>query len=630
MKLRNANSMKDGKTVASIVGLLMVSGMLGIYYPQLASGQVEEDLSDPDLILDDDISPDESPPSIRILTPAACSDPITSAGTTTVAGVASDPESSIRKVEAFSHSYPFDGTFPFRMATPSSSGNWSSWSIQLEIYENSTRILVRATDDSGNENWDEVRVDIGQANSRGNRDGQDVASSLAFVDPSFTDAAYGVGGFYEFYAKYHGTGFDEFITADLDLMTADISANPDLSYYEPIVEKVKTSMQLGSKVTILSDMDVHDGVIFGPGGDNAFRALFLLHNEYVTQQEYDNLKRFVYNGGTLVFIDSNAFYAEVSYDREECNVTLVKGHDWEFNGEIARRSVSERYEQENREWVGTNYMINALWDPVAFRNVPFDYRHFEENYIANANATILHDYGMQIADGYDGPDWHKNATIAVYEMNHGKGMIIGLGIYGQNLAEDPEFLDFFDSVVLSRVLGNVNQVQAGDSSYPVYWKLNSGYVSNITADSNSRKLVVTIEGNADGGLLRLSLPKNLIDLTDPSVITEDIYSIKDTQAGQVTVPSYEQYNEAVSQGRFLLTTTSTDGKVQQISENAIVQEIDHERIIEVPLEPGTVKVEIYGTYVTPEFGLLPTGLLLALVLASLSLITRNALKRKAF
>ena len=89
------------------------------------------------------------------------------------------------------------------------------------------------------------------------------------------------GGFYEFYAKYHGTGFDEFITTDLDLMTADISANPDMSYYQPFVEKVRSSMQTGSKLTVLSDMDVHNGIIFGPTGDNAFRALFLLHNEYV-------------------------------------------------------------------------------------------------------------------------------------------------------------------------------------------------------------------------------------------------------------------------------------------------------------------------------------------------------------
>ena len=75
---------------------------------------MEEDLSDPDLVLDDDISPDENPPSIRILDPAACSEPITSTGSITVTGVASDAESGIRKVEAFSHSYPFDENVSFQ------------------------------------------------------------------------------------------------------------------------------------------------------------------------------------------------------------------------------------------------------------------------------------------------------------------------------------------------------------------------------------------------------------------------------------------------------------------------------------------------------------------------------------
>jgi hypothetical protein len=627
VKLNDAICSKAGKTAASVL-VVIVTGMLVLHSPGVALGQVEEDLSDPDLVLDDDFSPDENPPSIRILEPAACSEPVTSTGTITMTGIASDAESGIRKVEAFSHSYPFDETFPFRMATPSSAGDWSSWSIPVQIYGGATRILVRATDNSGNENWDEVKIDLGQSGALRNLDGLDGGSSVAFVDPSFTDAAYGVGGFYEFYAKYHGTGFDEFITTDLDLMTADISANPDMSYYQPFVEKVRSSIQTGSKLAILSDMDIHNGVIFGPTGDNAFRVLFLLHNEYVTQQEYDNLKRFVYNGGTLVFIDSNAFYAEVSYDEKECSVTLVKGHDWEFNSEIARRSVSERYEQENREWVGTNYMINALWDPVSFKSVPFNYSHFEENYVNNPDATILHDYDLQIADGYDGPEWHKNATIAAYEMNHGKGSVIGLGIYGQNLAKDPAFLDFFEKVVLSRAVGNQYQVQAGDTSYPVYWNMDSGRISNITADSGSRKLVVTIDGNVDGGPLRLSLPKNLIDLTDTET-TEDFYSINDSQAGEVTVLSYDQYNGAISQGRFLLITASTDGKVQQISEDAIVLDIDHERIIEVPLEPGTARVEIYGTYVTPEFGLLPMGFLLACVLASLILFARHVLNRKA-
>jgi len=632
MKLQKSDNMKSGQMIASIVGALFATAMLGIYNPPPTLAQADEDLSDPELLIDDDISPDASPPSVRILSPSACSDPLTSAGPITVSGIASDPESGIRKVEAFSHTYPFDGTFPFRIATPSSPGDWSSWTIPVQIYENSTRILVRATDNSGNENWDEVKVDLAQADTSGNLDRHDARSNIAFVDPAFTDAAYGVGGFYEFYAKYRDATIDDLITSDLDLMVADISANPDKSYYYSLVERVQSSMPPGSKVTILSDMDVRDGVIFGAGGENAFKALFLMHDEYVTQQEYDNLKRFVYNGGTLVFIDSNAFYAEVSYDKAECSVTLVKGHDWEFNGEFARRGVSERYQEENKQWAGTNYMINALWDPVSFKNIPFNYGHFEENYISNPSVTILHDYGLHVADDYDGPDWHKNATIAAYEMSYGKGRIIGMGIYGQNLAKDPQFLDFFDRVILVHALGNQYIVTAGDSEYLVYWNMKSGQVTDILVDSESSKLVITVQGSVDFDTLQLALPKELIETqrTAPDGET-GLYPISAREGELATLPSTDReaegaiFSNVSNSGRFIVTAGSLDGGFEDVSSNEVSEyQIDHERIIEFPVKPGTSKIEIHGAYVAPEFGLYQGFAFVAagLALASLVLIRK--------
>ena len=65
---------------------------------------------------------------------------------------------------------------------------------------------------------------------------------------------------------------------------------------------------------------------------NAYDILLLFHNEYVTQDEYNNLKQFVSKGGTIVFIDSNIFYAQVRYDKDNRTVTLVKGHNWQFDG----------------------------------------------------------------------------------------------------------------------------------------------------------------------------------------------------------------------------------------------------------------------------------------------------------
>ncbi len=57
---------------------------------------------------------------------------------------------------------------------------------------------------------------------------------------------------------------------------------------------------------------------------NKYDVLILGHPEHVTQKEYDNLKHFVENGGTLI-LDGNVFYAQVSYDKYHHIITLVKG-----------------------------------------------------------------------------------------------------------------------------------------------------------------------------------------------------------------------------------------------------------------------------------------------------------------
>src|SRR5690348_17712377 len=90
-----------------------------------------------------------------------------------------------------------------------------------------------------------------------------------------------------------------------------------------------------SNITVLTDADVDNGYIFAENGgnnnnnnnnNNAYDVLILGHQEYVTQKEYDNLRKFVADGGTMIILDGNVFYAEVKYDRSNQTVTLVKGH----------------------------------------------------------------------------------------------------------------------------------------------------------------------------------------------------------------------------------------------------------------------------------------------------------------
>ncbi len=66
-----------------------------------------------------------------------------------------------------------------------------------------------------------------------------------------------------------------------------------------------------SDTHVLTDADVDVGSIFFVNGTNKYDILILGHQEYVTQQEYDNLKRFVANGGTMILMDGNVLYAQV-------------------------------------------------------------------------------------------------------------------------------------------------------------------------------------------------------------------------------------------------------------------------------------------------------------------------------
>jgi N,N-dimethylformamidase beta subunit-like protein len=95
-------------------------------------------------------------------------------------------------------------------------------------------------------------------------------------------------------------------------------------FWIPFIDHVKKDFP-NAMITVMRDEDAHDGHIFYDDDNktNAYDVLILFHNEYVTQNEYANLRQFVKNGGNIVFIDSNTFYAQVRYDRDNHKITLV-------------------------------------------------------------------------------------------------------------------------------------------------------------------------------------------------------------------------------------------------------------------------------------------------------------------
>ena len=271
---------------------------------------------------------------------------------------------------------------------------------------------------------------------------------IAFIEPTFTHAAY-ANSFYVFYNKHINEPNGKAVTTDLPFLTAQIDPIAEQSSshrFLSLVNNVKTLLP-NSKIQVLTDEGADAGAIFNKpikNDDsnhtiNAFDILILGHQEYVTQKEYNNFKQFVQNGGKIIFLDGNVFFAEVKYDRVNSTITLVKGHWWEFDGKAARASVGERWKNETSQWVGSNYLCYSC--SITFANNPFSYRHHEEQYISNPKDVILLNYRAS----------DPNHTIATYELTYGKGKSVVVGLYSDDIIRNEKFVRFFDRLLLRQL-----------------------------------------------------------------------------------------------------------------------------------------------------------------------------------
>ena len=301
-------------------------------------------------------------PNIRIIDPNWCS--AVGIGKIIVNGTSSDNGTGVKIVEVRVDKNKYLTT------SPKNAGNWSSWSVPIEINDTAPhRILARATDYSRNENWEDITINSPQGMGNLPNDTaplKDKKFRFAFVEPTFTNAAYSANHFYAWYDLYEGsTDVGDKTTTNLDMLTAPVPQEPDREYFSNFTKHVKDFVSNAS-VSIIRDEDAHHGYIFRPDGSNAYDTLFLLHDEYVSDEGYNNYKRFVSNGGTIVFLDGNVFYAQVRYDPKMCTVTLVKGHDWIFDGKAVIKADHEAYFDDKKEWVGSNFLYGDIALPGTF------------------------------------------------------------------------------------------------------------------------------------------------------------------------------------------------------------------------------------------------------------------------
>ena len=286
-------------------------------------------------------------------------------------------------------------------------------------------------------------------NNNSSKDGRfnKTINNIALIAPTFTAAAYDDNSFYTFYKLYNKIPVGANITSNLGLLSKNITSRDILRASVVMLELVDNLKLINpnSHITILTDADVDNGSLFNNSNNNnnIYDVAILGHQEYVTQKEYDNLKKFVTNGGTMMLLDGNVFFAEVKYNAHTKTESLVKGHWWAFNGKSAWHSVGERWAQETSQWVGSNYLCYRCVS--VFGNDPFEYTPHEEQYISNHNDSILLNYDA-IIKGKIKID-NKQPMIATYELNYQKGKVVALGIFSDDVIDNTKFNKFFDRLL---------------------------------------------------------------------------------------------------------------------------------------------------------------------------------------
>ena len=99
--------------------------------------------------------------------------------------------------------------------------------------------------------------------------------------------------------------------------------NKDNAPIITLYKHIKQDLMPDVNLTVIKDQDIQNGYIFDADAENknAYDLLVFFHEEYITQKMYNDVKNFVSNGGTVLFLDGNNMYAEVNYD--QFNNTIV-------------------------------------------------------------------------------------------------------------------------------------------------------------------------------------------------------------------------------------------------------------------------------------------------------------------
>jgi len=136
------------------------------------------------------------------------------------------------------------------------------------------------------------------------------SQNTVFIIPIFTDAAYFVDGFYDYYE----------MKCDESCLTTELRNDSPLGY-----QSSRNTVQVLSLLgyNYVTDVDVANN----PDILKRYDKVIVLHNEYVTTEEFDAITKHP----KVMYLYPNSLYAEIQYDKENNTISLIRGHHYPEN-----------------------------------------------------------------------------------------------------------------------------------------------------------------------------------------------------------------------------------------------------------------------------------------------------------
>lgn len=133
------------------------------------------------------------------------------------------------------------------------------------------------------------------------------SENVVVIYPILTQAAYGPHGFYDYYSG----------KCDKSCLAVSIPQNIEALYSASQGSTIVLSML---NYSFISDIDVDRN----PHILEKYDKVILLHNEYVTQNEFNS----ILSHPNVVFLYPNSLYAQVNINYSSDQILLVKGHGY--------------------------------------------------------------------------------------------------------------------------------------------------------------------------------------------------------------------------------------------------------------------------------------------------------------